>query len=380
MALITASDLGNTAIIFRHQTHLRSQIIYSVTLIAIILALISMPFLYTTVSVKGSGIMQSSIEKTELFASASGRLTSVNLADNQRVVKGKTLFTIDATLPDQQKALIKNHNGQIELQLNDATALLAFPASPVLRTGLYIASWQQYKQQLQNAVNTKEQALRIYERYQILYNKKVVTEAEYEQYQFSYTQAVSEWEMVTTKYKAQWQSEVNQYRNELRDLQNQKVQLNDLEKQYVVRAAINGSIQNLAGVQVGSYIYSNQKLGEISPDSALTANCYIKPGDIGLIKKGQEVRFQIDAFNYNQWGLITGRVSDISDDIIMQDQAPYFKVKCRLDKPFLRLKNAYKGQIKKGMTFSARFTVTKRSLYQLLYDNVDDWLNPTASR
>jgi multidrug resistance efflux pump len=379
MALITASDLGNTAIIFRHQTRLRSQIIYSVTLIAIILALVSMHFLYTTVSVKGSGLIQSGIEKTELFASASGRLTSVNLADNQKVVKGKILFTIDATLPDQQKALLNNHNNQIELQLNDANVLLTFPVKPVLRTGLYTASWQQYKQQLQNAVNIKEQALHIYERYQILHNKKVVTEAEYEQYQFNYTQAISEWEMITTKYKAQWQNEVNQYRNELRDLQNQKVQLNDLEKQYIVRAAINGSIQNLTGVQAGSYVYSNQKLGEISPDSALTANCYIKPVDIGLIKKGQQVRFQIDAFNYNQWGWITGRVSDISDDIIMQNQAPYFRVKCRLDKTFLQLKNGYKGQIKKGMTFSARFTVTKRSLYQLLYDKADNWLNPEVS-
>jgi len=31
---------------------------------------------------------------------------------------------------------------------------------------------------------------------------------------------------------------------------------------------------------------------------------------------------------------------------------------------------------KKGMTLQARFIVTKRSLWQLLYDKVDDWANP----
>ena len=77
--------------------------------------------------------------------------------------------------------------------------------------------------------------------------------------------------------------------------------------------------------------------------------------------------------------MLMGKVIDISDDIIIQDQTPYFKVKCQLNKNYLQLKNGYKGQVKKGMTFSANFTVTKRSLYQLLYDKVDDWLNPIGS-
>lgn len=32
--------------------------------------------------------------------------------------------------------------------------------------------------------------------------------------------------------------------------------------------------------------------------------------------------------------------------------------------------------LKKGMNFTGRFIVTKRTLYHLLFDNVDDWLNP----
>lgn len=31
------------------------------------------------------------------------------------------------------------------------------------------------------------------------------------------------------------------------------------------------------------------------------------------------------------------------------------------------------------MTFTARFTVAERSLYQLLYDKVDDWVNPNVT-
>jgi HlyD family secretion protein len=53
-----------------------------------------------------------------------------------------------------------------------------------------------------------------------------------------------------------------------------------------------------------------------------------------------------------------------------------FKVKCSLDVDHLKLKNGYKGYLKKGMNFTARFSVAERSLYQLLFDKVDDWINP----
>ena len=396
MPLLVKVNLQNTSLVYLGQTRTRSQLIYSATLLAVIIALASLPFLYTTVSVKGQGLIQSSVEKTELLAPANGRLVNVNLKDNQKVQKGSTLLVIDASLPNQQHGLLNSHTTQLRQQLQDAAELIAtIGAQPVTRnpqqttqnshlatrnpqptTGLYQASLQQYQEQMHNATNAVAQAAQVYQRYQTLFQKKVVSQAEYEQYKFNYEQALSEQLMVTQKYKSQWQTEANQYRNELRDVQNQKVQLNEQEKQYTLKATITGSLQNLTGVQAGTYVYANQKLGEISPDTALLAYCYIKPADIGLIKKGQQVRFQIDAFNYNQWGMLTGKVLDISDDIIVQNQSPYFKVKCQLDKSYLQLKNGYKGKVKKGMTFNANFTVTERNLWQLLYDKVDDWLNP----
>lgn len=46
----------------------------------------------------------------------------------------------------------------------------------------------------------------------------------------------------------------------------------------------------------------------------------------------------------------------------------------RLSRP----KNGYKGYLKKGMTLQARFIITERTLWQLLYDKVDDWINPAT--
>ena len=91
------------------------------------------------------------------------------------------------------------------------------------------------------------------------------------------------------------------------------------------------------------------------------------------------VTFQFHSFNYNQWGIGTGNVIELSNNVVSIDNQPYFKVRCSLDQSFLQLKNGYKGYLKKGMTLTGRFKITKRSLFQLLYDKTDNWLNPKIS-
>ncbi|WP_235972715.1 HlyD family secretion protein [Pedobacter ghigonis] len=384
MPFIEDANFEDNTLVFLHQTKLSTQVIYVVTMLAVIVAFAVLPFIYTTVSVNGSGSLQSNIERTELLSPVAGKITLINLVDNKKIKKGQVLLNIDPTIPQTQNTILNTRLRELKDLLNDALSLLheaklSNAGQPALQTGLYAASWQQYTEQLQNAINAREQAAKIYKRYEILYGKKVVTEAEYEQYKFNYEQALSDFKLVAKKYITQWQTESNQYRKELKDLENQKIQVMEQEKMYHLTARVSGTVQNLSGLQLGSFIAANQKIGEISPDSALLAVCYIKPADIGLIKTRQTVRFQIDAFNYNQWGLLSGVVTDIADDIVLLNQIPYFKVKCKLNRDYLKLKNGYKGQVKKGMTFNAHFAIAERNLYQLLYDKVDDWLNPNGN-
>src|SRR5690606_14157758 len=128
----------------------------------------------------------------------------------------------------------------------------------------------------------------------------------------------------------------------------------------------------------GSMISVNEVLAEISPDSGLIAETYILPKDIGYLKVGTPVNLQIDAYDYNQWGMVGGQVQSISADIFTDREQPYFKVRCLLEKDSLSLRNGYQGKLHKGKTWQARFFITSRTLFQLLYDKVDDWLNPNV--
>ena len=144
----------------------------------------------------------------------------------------------------------------------------------------------------------------------------------------------------------------------------------------VVISPLTGSVQGLTGIYPGSVVFANQDLAQISPESALLVEAYVSPANIGLLRNGMKVRILVDAFNYNQWGFGEGTVIDISNDIHIINNRPAFEVRCSLDKNYLKLKNGHKGELRKGMSLQARFVVTERTLWQLLYDKVDDWVNP----
>jgi hypothetical protein len=75
--------------------------------------------------------------------------------------------------------------------------------------------------------------------------------------------------------------------------------------------------------------------------------------------------------------MLEGKILEISNDAyLLEDNRTVFMVKCNLNQNHLALKNGFKGYVKKGMTFQSNFIVTQRTIFQLLYDKVDSWLNP----
>lgn len=373
----------NLNLVYTQKVKVRSQMIYTGVLLAIVISFISLPFITIQVSVQGIGLIQSMEEKFELQAPVSGRVDLKFLKDNHTYHKGDTLLVIDATVPKKQDESVNARLVELTQLKNDAKKLISNLASSDLLTSSklstqrYLTEWQQYSTQFQTLQSKYHQTEDSYKRYQILLNQKVVSISEFEKYAYDYQNASLDKRSLISKYKNQWQIEINQFEVEEREQQNKQSELKEQQKLYVVKAPIDGTSSQLNSTQTGAYVFSGQKLAELSPDTLLIAMCTVKPSDIGLINRGQKVRIQIDAFNYNQWGFLEAEVLDISNDIVKADgQLPVFKVKCQLAKNFLTLKNGYQGNIKKGMTFAARFTVAKRSIYQLLYDKIDDWLNP----
>jgi HlyD family secretion protein len=145
----------------------------------------------------------------------------------------------------------------------------------------------------------------------------------------------------------------------------------------ILVAPASGEVIQTADFQKGSIVGQGQLVAEISPYGELIATCFVKPSDIGLVQENQKVKIQVEAFNYNEWGMLQGEIVDISDDMIVEDgSSVFFRIKCRPDRTYLTLRNGHKAFIKKGMSVNTRIIVTQRSLFNLLFDKADKWFNP----
>lgn len=174
----------------------------------------------------------------------------------------------------------------------------------------------------------------------------------------------------------QWEAKHADYQQTLEELQSTQKQLTNSRGNNVLVAPAAGTLLEVVGLNTNGFVQAGQPIAKLSPDSNLMVECYVAPTDIGYLEPGKKVAFKIDAYNYNQWGLAHGTVNSISDDIELIDGKPVFTLRCQIDTPTLRLKNGVEGTLKKGMTLTAQFVLTRRSLFDLLYDNLDDWLNP----
>lgn len=242
----------------------------------------------------------------------------------------------------------------------------------------YQREYIEYQEKSQELQTRFQKAKRDYLRNKGLFEKGVIAAVEFENYKFEYDLVITAITQLKKQQLNTWQADLTLKRRQLDEFENSSKLQNESKGYYILTAPISGTLINIIGIEVGSLINAGIHLAEISPDGILIAECYVSPIDIGLINPNNAVKFQMDAFNYNQWGLATGEIIEIGKDIELINESSIFKVRCKIDQKYLTLKNSFKGNFKKGMTFSARFKLTERTLFELLYDKIDDWLNSSS--
>ena len=348
--------------------------IYLVVVLAIAIFIALLPVITVDISSQSRGIIRSRTDNVPVTSAVSGKITAIKLKNNLLVQKGDTLLTIS------------KENLETEKQLNDtiyttnATILqdleMVLKGKSNLQTSLIREEYYKFSTQKAELQSKVAQAQINFNRYKTLFDKSVIAKAEFEKYQFDLQFAKQALNSFVKQQMANWQNKKNELTLQLKNIAGNNNKLKIEAKNYVLIAPATGTIENFNGVQVGSVLNAPQPIAQISPVDNLVVESTVLPNDIGLIKPNQKVKFQLDAFNYNQWGLLTGKVIDIDKNITLQENQAFFKVRCALDSKELKLKSGYKTQVSKGMTLTTRYIITRRSLFDLLFDKVDDWLNP----
>jgi membrane fusion protein len=143
-----------------------------------------------------------------------------------------------------------------------------------------------------------------------------------------------------------------------------------------VLSPMGGRIAVLPAVD-GQPVTAGATLAVITPaDGRLEAELLAPSRAIGFIKEGQDVRLQLQAFPYQRFGTVAGKVKAVSGTVIgpadiaipgLQVQEPVFRVRVSLSSEEIQ---AY-GQrhaLQPGMLLTAEVVLDRQSLLRWLFD------------
>ncbi len=367
--------IENTTEAHFHSNNRSFHWIYLSLLILVLTGIAILPVISVDVTSQSRGVIRTKNENTLIIPAFYGRVTKTFLEEGRHIQYGDTLVILES---DRLDAQLENSMKLFETNLLFLEDLkcLSRDQPQQLKTPKYKNEWNKYTAGIREFDIKLKLLQEDFNQQKYLYSEKVIAEIDFLKSENNLETVKSQLELFKQEMKNNWQFEISRLELENEDIRSSIKQLRDEKSQYVITAPASGSLLEVIGVQTGSFVSPGQKLAEISLDEALIAECYVNSSDIGYLRSGQKVRFQFDAFNYNQWGLLEGKVSKISEDVIVVENQPVFKVRCELPSTYLQLKTGHKGVLKKGMTLTGRFVMTRRTLFQLLFDKVDDWLNP----
>lgn len=376
--LFPSEIIHNSAENYFSQQHTTSRTVYIIVIFILIIILFLLPIITIDITAQSNGVIRSTYDDNIIQSAVYGEVIRANVSENASVKQGDTLVLISTRKTDEQINFFNRQLDEDTILIKDLNSLLQIQ-NPRLNSAIYRQEYAGYRGKLEEQNIKKSQAEKEYNLAATLYEKNVVARMEFEEKKHNFEYEVSRYSNIGEQQKLTWQSRLTELELKVAEIKSNIEQLQREKRQYVITAPISGTVTDFSGIKEGNFIVPNQQLGRISPDNDLLVECYVSPANIGLIRSDMQVFFQFHTFNYNQWGIGSGRVIRISNNVININEQPFFRVRCNLDQNYLTLKNGTKGFLKKGMTLTGRFLIINRSLLQLIYDKTDDWLNPKIS-
>jgi hemolysin D len=153
-------------------------------------------------------------------------------------------------------------------------------------------------------------------------------------------------------------------------IQQAKAQLRQLS----LSAPVDGMVLSLNIGNRGEVVQPGQTIAELAPqDTPLILETVLPTQEAGFIKVGNTAKVKFDAYPFQDYGIIMGKVISISPDS-KQDQrlGAVYKVGIALDRDYVTTKNPNNStvQFKPGQTATAEIIIRRRRIADILLDPI----------
>ncbi|MBE9033252.1 HlyD family type I secretion periplasmic adaptor subunit [filamentous cyanobacterium LEGE 11480] len=142
-------------------------------------------------------------------------------------------------------------------------------------------------------------------------------------------------------------------------------------KQRFVYASDSGQVSSLMVKQPGEVIQTGQTLAEIAPaGQPLILEAHLPVQESGTIKPGMPVKVKLDAFSYQDYGIISGQVMTLAPDSQPTEQGmPVYRIEISLDRDTVMV-DGKSVSFKRGQTATAELITRRKRIVDMLLDPI----------
>jgi HlyD family secretion protein len=169
----------------------------------------------------------------------------------------------------------------------------------------------------------------------------------------------------------QLEVEMNQLKAKVAETQNLLTSAKAKLNQRFLYAPVDGTISSLNIPNIGEVIQPGQTLAEIAPqDVPLVLSASLPNQEAGFVKRGMPVQVKLEAYPYQDYGMVSGKVTSISPDTKPDERlGAVYQVEVALDRSHITA-NHQNIQLKAGETATAEIIIRRRRIADLLLDPI----------
>lgn len=207
----------------------KSQLIYTIILVALVTTFAALPFIKVDISTQANGIIRTVADKTEVKSLTSGRLSVVNVAENQTVAPNQLLFKIVTDELDSQLDLASYNYEDQARNIKDLNTLSGVYKGNLfgnhsLQTPLYAQQLNALRSMVQENLFAQRKIKPELKSDKRLYDEKVISKREYDAKIYELTKLKAEYESMFQRQHSQWQADLSQFKNEARRVSSWRLQ------------------------------------------------------------------------------------------------------------------------------------------------------------
>ena len=327
--------------------------------------------------VKVRGIVRTKENVSSVKNVIAGKITEMSYEPGQKVCKGDELFKIDSTIFEAQKENLLAVKKDLINKLEVVELLIqSFELEKNVIPHEEILAFTRFDSYLKSLNELKMNALIAQKLYQDeMENPKAMqSKKNVEMREIEFRLAETSVEKIRADFIRDLYLEKNQL--DLEILKTEK-ELTALENQYdflVVRAPVDGFVQEVSSLNVGDYLSGNSVVLNIVPNDLknFRVEIQIPPKDIGKIKVGLKVKYRLSAFPFFEYKGAEGVVTSIDPDIRGTEYRNlFYSVYADIDRIEFENNRGEKFPIKVGLETDTRIVLETRNILYFVLKRMD---------